>query len=243
MAKVLITGAGSPLGQVFAKRFAEKGWDLLLHGYRSIQKLEQLAEALQKQCPISIQVFSADFTQKEGFDRLRQDLDSAAGTVDVLVNNAAILPERHRLIDVPPAVWEEVMQMNTWSILQMTQLYVQYLSPGSGRIVNIASLGSFEIWKERGLYNLSKNAVFRMTQILAVELAPHYTVNAVAPGFVASAANVQEFQIDKRKIPMQRYGQPEDVWDAVYFFATCSDYITGQSIIVDGGLHLAKGCV
>jgi NAD(P)-dependent dehydrogenase (short-subunit alcohol dehydrogenase family) len=114
-------------------------------------------------------------------------------------------------------------------------------SGGGGRIVNIASLGAFQIWKDRIPYNVSKAAVVQLTKALARSLAPDIMVNAVAPGAIAIPDEpAAGGMIAPSRIPMGRHGSTDDIFNAVYFFADTATYITGQTLIVDGGLNIAQ---
>ena len=108
----------------------------------------------------------------------------------------------------------------------------------------MGSLGAHEIWRDRIAYNVSKSALHTMVQTLARGLAPRISVNSVAPGIIVQPNDVAEHEragmIGIDRIPMERYGDVADVFDAVWFFATASRYITGQTIIVDGGYHLTR---
>jgi len=175
-------------------------------------------------------------------DEMVETVRRNSSPLTVLINNAAEFPNAQPILRLNPAEWDRLWKLNVTAAWRMVQHFVQSLAPKGGRIVNIASLGAIEIWKQRGVYNLTKQTLMRLTQVLAVELAPRYAVNAVAPGVIGDprAAGIA---IDPQQIPMQRFGTPNDVWDAVYFFSTCSPYITGQFLVVDGGFHFAKGCV
>jgi NAD(P)-dependent dehydrogenase (short-subunit alcohol dehydrogenase family) len=110
------------------------------------------------------------------------------------------------------------------------------------RIINISSLGGINIWKDRIDYNVSKSALIQLTKVLARALAPQISVNVVCPGYIDlsehKSKNENKEKMSLQKIPMNRYGTVEDVFEAVYFFSSCSQFITGQVLIVDGGQSL-----
>ncbi len=241
MDTVLITGAASTLGQVFACNFAANGWNVILHGFQSQQRVEALAQQVQQQYGVAVLTVFADLTAETEVAAMVEHICQWQYAPTVLVNNAAAFPSPHTVLSMPQQQWEYLWRLNVGAVRLMAQHFVASLAPEGGRIVNVASLGGLEIWRQRGGYNLTKQAVIRLTQILAVELAPRYVVNAVAPGVIGDPAKIG-LNIAPERIPMQRWGTPQDVWEAVYFFATCSPYITGQCLVVDGGFHLAKGC-
>jgi 3-oxoacyl-[acyl-carrier protein] reductase/pteridine reductase len=116
-----------------------------------------------------------------------------------------------------------------------------------GRIINISSIGGVNIFKNRIDYNISKSAVIRLTEVLAKELAPNISVNCICPGIVdfgddailIAPRRFSESKIpSKNKIPMQRYANIDDIFDAIYFFASSSHYITGQVLNITGGMEL-----
>jgi len=104
------------------------------------------------------------------------------------------------------------------------------------KIINFSSLGGLKIWNKKTPYNVSKTAVIQLTKALARELAPQISVNCICPGIVKIDEN-EKFAIPETKIPMQKYATVEDIFELVYFFATATNYITGQIVSVDGGLE------
>src|SRR5690606_4446286 len=136
---------------------------------------------------------------------------------------------------------DDTFDVNLKGELFTSQRFSQLAKPNS-RIINIASLGALEIWKGRVPYHISKSALLHLTKAMAVELAPNISVNCVCPGAIHIPEEPAEDSslISTDKIPMKRYGNVDDIFDAVYFFATCSAYITGQNIIVDGGYHYSR---
>ncbi len=242
MNTVFITGASGTLGRYFAEQFAAHGWNLVLHGFRAIEALQEYSQQLEHRYRVAVQCVAADLTVESELKAMVETVRQSSSQPTVLINNAAEFPSAQPLLRLSLEAWDRLWKLNLTAAWQMVQHFVHSLAPQGGHIVNVASLGAIEIWKQRGIYNLTKQALLRLTQILAVELAPHYVVNAVAPGVIGDprAAGIA---IDPKQIPMQRFGTPDDVWNAVYFFSTCSSYITGQFLVVDGGFHFAKGCV
>jgi len=172
------------------------------------------------------------------------------GRIDILVNNAGIFRSSTILEDTLDD-WREVVEVNLEAVYLSSKLVAPTMvGQGSGRIINIASVAGLASRGNVGSYNASKGGVIALTKSLAVELAPYnIAVNAIAPGFMRTAmmrsdgvdlTTTEDFRglyVHKRRIPMARTGEPEDVAGAVVFLASdyCR-YMTGQVLIVDGGL-------
>jgi NAD(P)-dependent dehydrogenase (short-subunit alcohol dehydrogenase family) len=235
---VLITGSGRRLGKGLALEFAALGYDIILH-YKKSEKLAELTFNEIKSLGVRCYKIEGDVRD---FDKMKSEFNNAVNAVghpDILINNAAIYPKSKNLSDTNLEIWDSVIDINLKSYFTLSKLFAENAVKGS-RIINIASLGAFSIWKGRIPYNVSKAGVIQLTKALAKDLAPDISVNSVSPGtiFIPNEPPDEEIKLDIDKIPMKRYGLIKDVFDAVYFFATASIYITGQNLNVDGGLHL-----
>lgn len=235
---ILITGSGRRLGKAVALEFARKGWDVIINYNKSEKKAEETVTEI-KSFGVNSTAFKADVTKHEEFKKAYLKCTKEIGCPDVLVNNAAIYPSSFNLENTKQSLWDEVMNTNLKSYFLISQLFSSKAKSNS-RIINIASMGAFNIWKGRIPYNVSKAGVVQLTKALAVDLAPKISVNSVSPGsiYIENDKANEELTIKPANIPMQRYGNAADVFDAVYFFATASLYITGQNINIDGGYHL-----
>lgn len=240
MASVLITGAGRRIGAGLAKRFAAKGWDIVLHCHTSCSSANALAEELRTAHSIATCVVQADVQNPREIANAFARAVEVVGPLAVLVNNAGVFPERRPLSAMDEEFWDTVLNTNVRSQFTAAREFLRFCrGDGVARIVNIGSLGGIEVWKERIAYNVSKAGVLHLTKALARELAPHIAVNCVAPGIIDIPTEPGGIPaIVPEAIPMQRYGNIDDVFDAVYFFSTCSAYITGQVLFVDGGRQL-----
>jgi NAD(P)-dependent dehydrogenase (short-subunit alcohol dehydrogenase family) len=238
MAIAFITGSGRRIGKGLAIEFARKGWDVLIHYNNSADTAQKTFNEI-KNMGAKAAMFQADVrdlsAMKNGFDQAVSEI----GHPDVLVNNAAIYPSANNLQDTDESLWDDVMDINLKSYFQISKMFSENAEKGS-RIINIASLGAFQIWKGRIPYNVSKAGVIQLTKALARDLAPKISVNSVSPGSIEIENEPAEggLALKAENIPMNRYGKICDVFDAVYFFATASLYITGQNLNVDGGYHL-----
>ncbi len=240
MSVVFITGAGRRIGKTLAINFAQKGWDVAIN-YNSSEIAALETAEICKSYGVSAKIYKADVSKK---DEIIEAIDKSIielGLPDVLVNNAGIFPERTKVADIDESLIDDTFGINLKGEFFTSQYFSQLAKPNS-RIINIASLGAFEIWKGRLPYHISKAALIQMTRALSVELAPNISVNSVSPGAIEVIDDpaTDSSLISIEKIPMKRYGTPEDIFDAVYFFATTNSYITGQNLTVDGGYHYSR---
>src|SRR5262249_45900040 len=178
----------------------------------------------------------ADLAHPDEARRLVSGVVRQLGGLDILVNNAAVF-FRTPLFTTTPAQFDRLIAVNLRGAFFCAQAAARAMGRRGGRIINIADVGAVRAWPGYIPYGISKAGVAMLTKGLAAALAPGIQVNAVGPGVVLLP---EGFPRDSKKtlaarIPMQRYGTPEDVADAVCFFATCPPYITGQILYVDGG--------
>ncbi len=237
-----ITGAGRRIGRSLAIRFAERGWRVVVHYGSSEERARQtLAE---------IESLGAEGMLVQADVRNRQEIVGAVeraaerfGRIDLLINNAGIYPPAVPLEDVTEELWRDVLETNLYGEFFAAQAVARLMSAqdSGGRIVNLASLGAFQIWRDRIPYNVSKAAVVQLTRALARALAPKIMVNAVAPGVIEIPEEpTPGTLLAPSHIPMQRRGTTDDIFRAVWFFAVDAAYITGQTLLVDGGLNIAQ---
>ncbi len=177
-------------------------------------------------------------------DSLRS-FESELGHASVIVSNAGVFPEPKTVLETSTSLVEDTLRINTLPLLTIAQFYQESCTrnAAAGRLVSLGSLGALEIWKDRIAYNVSKSALQTLALTLARGLAPTISVNTVSPGAIAQPEEATENDsnlIDPNRIPMKRHGTVDDIFDAVWFFATSSQYITGQTIVVDGGYHLVR---
>ncbi len=244
---VFITGAGRRLGRGMALFFAKKGWNVCVNyntshtgALQTVRQINIIGEAALGQRGIALKADVRSKSQLEyAFDMATREFGAPP---DVLVNNAGIFPPPSTLQNISKELWDEVLSVNIGGEFVAAQIFSSIAFENS-RIINVASLGGLEVWKHRIPYNVSKAAVIHLTKALARELAPRLSVNCVCPGAISIPDEPSESDsamIPPSRIPMQRHGTTEDVCSAVYFFATCSPYITGQILSVDGGYHDAR---
>lgn len=239
MSLVFITGGGRRIGRWLAYQFADKGWDVAINYNSSHNEAMETLNNLKSK-DVKCAAYQADVSNKK---QIRNALDKCIeglGTPDVLINNAGIFPEARNIQDIEEELIDKTFAVNLKGEFFSSQYYSEKVD--NGKIINIGSLGAVEVWKGRLPYHISKAGVEKLTKVLANELAPKISVNCVAPGtiVVPNEPAADSSLISTKKIPMQRYGTVEDIFEAVYFFATTTNYITGQTICVDGGYHNAR---
>ncbi|MBV9265189.1 MAG: SDR family oxidoreductase [Acidobacteriaceae bacterium] len=230
--RVLITGAAKRIGRVIAIELHKRGFDVAIHYDTSRTEAEEAA----RECG-GAPLFQADLTHVDEIRRLFADVRERFGLLDCLVNNAARFT-RIDALDISEADWDSIHNVNLKAVFFCCQEAARQMRErGHGRIVNVSSLGGIRPWAEHVHYCASKAGVIMLTRALAKALAPGITVNSVAPGVIPFNdvdARVQKM-IDAT--PMQRAGSPEEIADAVHFFLTGPDFVTGQVLAVDGGLN------
>jgi 2-deoxy-D-gluconate 3-dehydrogenase len=236
----LVTGSASGLGAAIALALAEAGASVACHGNR--RPADDTSERIRALGPES-RSFAADLSELDGAEILFEAVQSAMGAPDILVNNAGTI-YRAPAEDYDFQAWTTVMQVNLNSAFRLSQLAGRnMLKRRQGKIINIASLLSFQGGIRVPAYAASKGGLAQLTKALANEWAAHNVqVNAIAPGYFRTD-NTQALQKDEvrnrqilERIPAGRWGEPEDIAGAAVFLASpASDYVTGEVLVVDGG--------
>jgi NAD(P)-dependent dehydrogenase (short-subunit alcohol dehydrogenase family) len=224
------------LGKAIAIALAKEGYDIVVHYNASGSGAKGTSQAIARLGRQAL-VVKTDIAKASDVRRMVATVTRRFGRIDLLVNSAAIFV-RQNLERTTEKSWSQTLDIN----LKGTFLVSQAVAPlmkrqGGGRIVNIASLGGLQAWKEHLPYSVSKAGVIMLTKILARELAPTIQVNAIAPGTIIlkGEEDPSVSHVSTKTIPLQRYGKPSDITDLVVFLATKGSYITGQIIAVDGG--------
>ena len=185
-------------------------------------------------------LFQADLGQPDSPAALVDDVVKALGTLDVLVNSAAIM-KRTPLDSVTPAEWDETFALNARSPFFASVAAGRHMAERGGAIVNIADLAGLETWPAYIPHGLSKTVVIQMTRALARTLAPSVRVNAVAPGVILLPEGWDDGTGERlrKTTPLKRLGSVNDVVGAVIYLLE-ADYVTGETIVVDGGRHVRR---
>lgn len=226
---ILVTGAAKRIGRGIALRLAQEGARVAIHYGSS----ETEARATAAECG-GAPVFQADLEKVSEIERLFADVETHFGRIDGLVNNAARFTRIHPL-EVTEADWDFVHSVNLKATFFCCQQAAKRMTDG-GHIVNISSLGALHAWPEHAHYCASKAGVAMLTRALSKAFAPAITVNSVAPGVIPFGEQDDRIRRLIAKTPAQRAGTAEDIADAVVFFLTASNFVTGQVLAVDGGL-------
>lgn len=234
---ILVTGAAKRIGRSIALRLHEAGARVLIHYGGSAAAAEQTAAACG-----NAPLFQADLERVDDIRALFAEIEARVGRLDALVNNAARFT-RIDPLEVTEADWDFIHSVNLKAYFfcaQQAALLMRRHNPGgAGRIVNISSMGAFLAWAEHAHYCASKAGVVALTRSLAKAWAPAITVNSVAPGVIPyEEIDEPHIQSMARATPAGRPGTGDDIADAVIYFLRCSDFVTGQTLQVDGGLSL-----
>lgn len=236
----MVTGANSGLGQGMAVGLAEAGADIAGVGRSDMSETRAMVEKLGRR----FVAVKAELRTTEHIPRILSETLSAFGRVDILINNAGTIL-RNDLAGCTEEQWDEVMNVNLKFLFFLSKaVAAQFVRQGQGgKIVNIASLLSFQGGARVHAYTASKSGVRGVTMALANELAPlGINVNAIAPGYMRTK-NTRALQEDKaryqgilERIPAGRWGTPEDLkGPAVFLCSSASDYMHGVTMAVDGG--------
>jgi pteridine reductase len=223
----LVTGAGVRVGEAIARDLARHGWTVAAH-YRS-HRPRGFAAAL-----------AGDLAAPDGPARLAADFRARFPRLDLLVNSAAGF-EPVSLADTDASVFDEQMSLNARAPLLLVRALASLLARSRGSVVNVVDVGGGLVpWKGYSAYAASKAALARLTECLALELAPRVRVNAVAPGAVLWPAS---YPASRRReligrIPLGRSGTPQDVAGAVRYLSE-APFVTGAVLPIDGGRHLS----
>ena len=228
---VLVTGAAKRIGRAIALRLFQEGARVAIH-YSSSE-----AEALETagECG-GAPLFRANLESVAEIERMFAEIDTQFGRIDGLVNNAARFTKFDPLT-VTEADWDYIHDVNLKAVFFCCQHAARRMkAQGSGRIVNISSLGGLRPWAEHAHYCASKAGVIMLTQALAKAFAPEITVNSVAPGVIPFGEWNEAMAAMLKATPAGRVGTGEEIADAVVYFLRASNFVTGQIMAVDGGL-------
>jgi 3-oxoacyl-[acyl-carrier protein] reductase/pteridine reductase len=236
---ILITGAACRLGRAIAGSMAEAGASVAFtylssgdEAKKTFAEIEKAgARALAMQC---------DVRQQASIEKATSAVLAQFGRIDLLVNNVGVF-QTGKFETITAEQWDEVFAVNVRGPFLMSQRCVPALKQTRGRIIHLGSLGGEKPWATHAHYCSSKAALHMLTQVMAKALAPEIAVNCVAPGMIV-AEGEQDARLLERvaaRTPMQKSGTPEDVVNAIMYFATAPHFVTGQILTVDGGLGLS----
>jgi len=234
----LITGGARRLGRAIALKFAEAGADVAITFLNSARDAQATVIDLSS-FGVRAVALRCDITDEKSVRGVMKEVSRELGGLDILVNNAA----NYETVDFDKLTvkqWDAIFASNARGPFLVSREALKLLRQRKGKIINMGSLGGLLPWPTHAHYCSSKAAVHMLTKVMAKGLAPDIAVNCVAPGMIdlgekAAAAFMRKMA---KQTPMQRNGTGEEIANAVYFFATAPHFITGQILVVDGGLSL-----
>jgi NAD(P)-dependent dehydrogenase (short-subunit alcohol dehydrogenase family) len=241
----LVTGAAHRVGRAIALELARRGAHILVHYHSSSP--ETVRSTMQDIKSMGVDAFAVqgDVGRPEGVEQIFTGVREHFGRLNILVNSASIFQKRG-LLEVTYEEWQQTMAVNLTGPFLCTQAAAELMrqnTPSGGCIVNICDRGVDSPWPEYAHHGVSKAALWSLTQVSAVSLAPDIRVNAVIPGPVMKPAgrnmSDEAWEAVGKTLPLQRVGAAEDVARAVAYLAT-EDFLTGTLIHVNGGEHLTK---
>ncbi len=236
----IVTGSSRGLGQAYAEALAEAGADVVLVDIVASTETETRVRAFGRKALSVI----ANLADRTSIPRVIEESKQLTGRLDILVNNAGII-RREDFDKFPEKDWDDVINVNLNAVFFLSQAFVRELlaAKAPGKIVNVASMLSFQGGVRVPSYTASKSAVMGLTRLMANELAGKgICINAIAPGYMATD-NTAQLRADEARnkaildrIPAGRWGEPGDLKGTVVFLASsASDYVNGYTIAVDGG--------
>jgi pteridine reductase len=233
----LVTGAGHRVGRAIALALGARGMRVAVHYNATADGAKETVRLLES-AGGEARAFAGDLTDANAPDSLVASVVDAFGALDVLVNSAAVMV-RTPFGEVTPKQWDDIMALNVRAPFFLAQAAAPHLRAANGAIVNIADLAAFETWPAYVPHGISKSGVVHLTQSLARVLAPEVRVAGIAPGTVLLPEKWSDEDAERLRAttPLRRMGTPEDVSSTVVFILD-SDFLTGETIIVDGGRHV-----
>jgi NAD(P)-dependent dehydrogenase (short-subunit alcohol dehydrogenase family) len=238
----LVTGASRGIGKAISAAFAGAGADVML----SSRKQDALEEAAAEIGTAGgrTDVFAANAGETDQIAACVAATVERFGRIDVLVNNAATNPYMGRAIDIDLPRFDKTWQVNyRGPVVWIQEAWRAWMVDHGGSVINIASIGGLSVETSIGHYNVTKAALLHLTRTFAADLAPGVRVNAICPGLVktefARALWEPGEEAIAKRMPLRRLGQPEDIANAALFLSSdLASWITGQTIVVDGGALL-----
>jgi NAD(P)-dependent dehydrogenase (short-subunit alcohol dehydrogenase family) len=236
----LVTGGGRRIGSEIALTLARAGANV---AFTYLNSANQASDTASRVAALGVRSLPlhCDLRDAKAVRSNVQEAIANLGRLDLLVNNAGSY-ETKKFDEISVEDWDDMFAVNVRSAFLMTQVCQAELRGRQGRVINIGSLGGIRPWATHAHYCASKAALHMLTQCTAKALAPEIKVNCVAPGMIdqgESERGSETLDRSAARTPMQRNGSAMDVAQAVLFFATCPEFITGQILAVDGGLTLS----
>ena len=238
----LITGGSRGIGKATALGFARAGADVAIAS-RTLPDLELVATDIRslgrKAMPVA-----AHIGRLEQIKSLVQTVHKEFGRIDILVNGAGTSPALSGMLDIEERLWDSIMNLNLKGLVFLSQAVARIMKEHGGTIINVASVDGYLHEPNIGVYSISKAAVVQATKIMAEEWAKYnIRVNAIAPGHIHTRLGDSIFEampdykkVFLERVPMRRIGDPDEIVGAMIYLASdASSYVTGTTVVVDGG--------
>lgn len=234
----VITGAARRVGAAMARRMHASGFNILLHYHSSAKEAENLAAELNERRADSVLAFKADLLDESCPRQILETVKKTWGRCDLLINNASAFYARS-LCEYRQHDWDVLVGSNLKAPFFLAQALAPLLRENLGQIINIADINAFKPRENYALYCIAKAGNAMMTKALALELAPDVRVNGIAPGAILWPEDNQGNEVVSphklADIPMGKLGGSESICETLDFLVSCSSWITGEIITVDGG--------
>lgn len=233
----LVTGGAVRLGKGIALALAEAGYAVGVH-YNTSQKAAEETAGAAEELGVPVFLFQADLTDPAQINKLFSKVAELSMPLTVLVNSASVMP-RGDLRSMQAAEWDMTLNVNLRAPWLCAQAAAGLMQDKGGVIINISDTGAHKTWTGFPAYTISKAGLEVLTNLLARMLAPGIRVNAIAPGLIlpSSDTSSEVWQRLVQRLPAGHSGSPQDVAQAVLFLIE-NEYITGETLVVDGGYHL-----
>ena len=239
---VLITGGAKRVGAAICRHLHSAGANLMLHYRVSAGEARLLQAELNHQRKDSVALIQADLLDIAKLPAMVEQTVQSFGRLDALVNNASSFFQTP-VGEITAAAWEDLIGTNLRAPLFLSQAAAPALKKSQGAIVNITDIHAERPLKNYVVYSVAKAGLVGLTRSLARELAPEVRVNAIAPGPILWPDDESFDELSRQRIishtPLKREGTPEDIAKAVHFLLAEATYVTGETINVDGGRHVA----
>ena len=234
----LVTGAGHRVGRAFAIALGRRGYDVAVHFHSAGEKADATTKEIASM-GVRAESFEADLTSPTGPASLVKAVVDRMGKLDVVINSAAVMLKTP-FDEITVDVWDSIFALNLRAPFFVAQSAARAM-PNGGVIINIADLAAFETWPAYIPHAMSKAGVVKMTESLARVLGPKIRVNAIAPGAILLPEEWDEAQAAhfESTTPLKRLGSPDDAVAAMLYLLD-AEYVTGETIVVDGGRRIRK---
>jgi len=240
----IITGGASGIGRGIADGLAEAGANIVIAS-RRFEICEKACDEISKRTGVKSLAHSLDVTSKEEINSLVDDVIKEFGAIDILVNNAGVGGSEKPILKMNDDDWDHTLNTDLKGIFSLTQSVARTMVERAkgGKIINISSITAIIGMQNMSAYAASKSGVVQLTKVMALEWVRYnIQVNAILPGYFETPMNTEFFDGDigkkviKKNIPAGRLGQPEDMKGlAIYLASKASDFMTGSSLVIDGG--------